>query len=272
MIVCYNASLTGEKLMGLLDRLKHALFTLGGVGGNKPKLTYIGTTGSVCPFCEHALKTMPEQSQKCPHCGEYVYVRSRPIDERKILVTESQIQIVDEQWAIADGTYEEMMERKHNLANERVNLNRKSDLEKSLDDVRWTLLQRELLDNKLKWRYGSYRNTLVDMGKLLVREARFPEALSKYLDVCYLDLNGTTNVAIVEGQDPSERQSPFVLELARTDPSIIAEVRKLAKKLDLPHDNIQTRFLNSAKSSSITLQPPVMPEDAWIQLSKELFD
>ena len=258
--------------MGLLNRLKHAIYTLGGVGGDNPKLRYIGNTGPVCPFCEHALKEMPEQSQKCPHCGDYVYVRSRPIDDRKILVTESQIQIVDEQWAIADGTYEEMLAHRRDPADDRVNLNRKSDLEKSLDDVRWTLLQKELLDNKLKWRYGSYRNTLVEMGKLLVREARFPEALSKYLDVCYLDLNGTTNVAIVEDQDPSQRQSPFVLELARTDPSIVSEVRKLAAKLNLSRDDIQKRFLNSTKSHAITFQPPVIPQDAWLQLSKELSD
>lgn len=255
--------------MELLKRIKQALT---GLGGDKPKLRYIGVTSPTCPFCEQSLEKMPEQSQKCPHCGEYVYVRVRPIDERRILVTESQIQIVDEQWAIADGTYEELVARKHEPLDTGVNSRGNKDLKKSLDEVRWSLLQKELLDNKLKSHYGSYRNTLVEMAKLLVREGRLPEALSKYLEVCYLDINGTTNVANVGDQAASPKLSPFVPELSRPDPSIIAETRNLIKTLGLSNEEVQKRFLNSAQAQSITLQPPKPPADVWTRLSQELFD
>jgi len=93
--------------MGLLARIKNVIYSLRGVGVAEPKLQRIGNTDPVCPFCDHKLGQMPRENEKCPGCGESLFVRKRPIDEKMIVVTESQVQVVEEQWSIADGTYEQ---------------------------------------------------------------------------------------------------------------------------------------------------------------------
>jgi hypothetical protein len=93
--------------MGLIASVKSALSWLRGDGVAKPKLQRIGSTSPICPFCEYKLAKMPVENEKCPGCGEVLYIRPRPIDEKMVVLTESQLQVVEEQWAIADGSYEE---------------------------------------------------------------------------------------------------------------------------------------------------------------------
>lgn len=98
--------------MGLLARIKNVIYSLRGVGVAEPKLQRIGNTDPVCPFCDHKLAQMPRENEKCPNCGESLFVRKRPIDEKLIVVTESQIQVVEEQWSIADGSYEQVQTKR----------------------------------------------------------------------------------------------------------------------------------------------------------------
>lgn len=47
----------------------------------------IGNLDAVCPYCGNSLKTKPRSKKKCPHCGEHIYVMSRPSDGKRILLT-----------------------------------------------------------------------------------------------------------------------------------------------------------------------------------------
>ena len=58
----------------------------------------IGNTEPVCPYCSKMLGKMPGRKRKCPDCWKYMYVRTRPVDRQRVLVTEQGVKDVDDQW------------------------------------------------------------------------------------------------------------------------------------------------------------------------------
>lgn len=71
------------------------------------KLHPIGNVDSICPYCNTELKKKPGAKKKCPECGNYIYVRTRPFDGLKVLVTEEMTKEIEIQKTIAKGSYDE---------------------------------------------------------------------------------------------------------------------------------------------------------------------
>ena len=70
---------------------------------DKLGLKEIGFVDAVCPHCSSTLEKKPIRKKKCPDCGKYIYVSTRPIDGEKVLVTEAQSAEIDRQWKIVNG-------------------------------------------------------------------------------------------------------------------------------------------------------------------------
>ena len=71
-----------------------------------PKLSLIGNDQPVCPNCFNAIPKMPGRRMSCPNCKQPIVVRTRPLDQKKILIREIDIPIVENEWQIkraADG-------------------------------------------------------------------------------------------------------------------------------------------------------------------------
>jgi hypothetical protein len=66
-------------------------------------LQKIGFVDAICPYCSSALEKKPGRKKKCPDCGNFIYVRTRPIDRERVLVTEAQIAEIERQWEIMSG-------------------------------------------------------------------------------------------------------------------------------------------------------------------------
>jgi len=81
--------------MGILDKL---------FGKPKPKYETLGNTELVCPYCAKPLDKMPGRKTKCQFCANYMYVRTRPADKKRVVVTEQDAAKIDEQWKIESGT------------------------------------------------------------------------------------------------------------------------------------------------------------------------
>jgi DNA-directed RNA polymerase subunit RPC12/RpoP len=64
----------------------------------RPELSAIGRLDNVCPYCEEELAKKPERKTACPHCGNYIFVRSRPFDRQRVLLTEAQTNQVEAEW------------------------------------------------------------------------------------------------------------------------------------------------------------------------------
>jgi predicted RNA-binding Zn-ribbon protein involved in translation (DUF1610 family) len=55
--------------------------------------------GAVCPYCKQILDKRPQRKKKCPHCGEYIYVRTPPSGNgSRTLVTEEGAKEIDKEW------------------------------------------------------------------------------------------------------------------------------------------------------------------------------
>ena len=61
----------------------------------KPELSDIGQIEDVCPYCEQQLLKRPERKASCPHCRSAIFVRIRPFDQRRVLLTEEQARQVE---------------------------------------------------------------------------------------------------------------------------------------------------------------------------------
>jgi len=83
-----------------------------------PILTAIGNVDPVCPYCKAIFQKKPKAKTKCKSCGNFVYVRTRPLDNEKVLVTDEQTGIIDLQNTVKDGIYASMKgSLKENLKN-----------------------------------------------------------------------------------------------------------------------------------------------------------
>ena len=79
-------------------RTANRILPSGGISRKKRrKLPAVGNVDSVCPHCNHQLDKKPGRKKKCPHCGEFIYVRTQPCDEQRVLVTQEQAEKIEEQ-------------------------------------------------------------------------------------------------------------------------------------------------------------------------------
>ena len=53
---------------------------------------------TLCPYCNGSLEQEPKKKKKCPHCKNFIYVRTSPSTRKKILVTEEGIKEIENEW------------------------------------------------------------------------------------------------------------------------------------------------------------------------------
>ena len=74
------------------------------VAGENPDLMKpLGNVEPVCPYCSKSLEKKPKKRSKCPHCGNYFRVRTRPQDRQQVLVTEEQAEEISKQYYDGHG-------------------------------------------------------------------------------------------------------------------------------------------------------------------------
>jgi hypothetical protein len=71
---------------------------------DKSKCTAIGNADPVCPYCGYRFDRMPQQKKKCPSCHNFFRSRTRPLDNRKVLIKEEELGELERQWAGEPGS------------------------------------------------------------------------------------------------------------------------------------------------------------------------
>lgn len=234
------------------------------------ELPKIGVSDPVCPYCSGLLERKPAKKMKCPHCGKFIYVRTRPQDQVKVLVTDQQAEIIEEQWSIVNGTHEEYVAGKQKIEAERTRLAKQFGQAPSENDVKWGLLGREAIEQALNGNWGLYRNTRFQMAEVLRRESKLKQALSMYCWVCYLDLNGPRNTSGLKDPELLREFPSFSPKEAFLAPGIISRMTRIIEKLNLDQENVFSLFLEAAGLDHKGLKLPVQPEDAWLSLRRVL--
>lgn len=202
-------------------------------------------------------------------------MRTRPHDQQRVLVTETQAEEIEEQWSIANGTHKEYLARKQRFTDAKKRL-AKGGMEPSHNLVRYHLLNQEAMEHAKLLQMGLYRSAVLGMAEALRKEGQLEDALSKYLQVCYVDLNGPSNTGTLvdrrgrrtslAGKDnppwDPKKWGKFV-------PVILGRTERLIGKAGL--DRIRTReaFMHGADAVQ-EFGPPISPGIAWGEIEREL--
>lgn len=227
-----------------------------------------------CPNCHHILQKVPGAKTKCPHCKEFMFVRTRPKDKVRVVVTQDQADKIDEEWRVINGIPEEFLEEQKEFNDRKELLKRKFGGKEPSDiDVRWSLLNESLLEYAKKGQWGTYTRTRNELAEIHKKEGRLKDALRMYLGVCYLDLNGPMNMMVNEGGDviESEYNMPFEPEVANLPPRLIESTKKLIEELGLEREEIKDIHLDFAYRMKESTGAPLKPEDCFKEIEKIIY-
>lgn len=230
--------------MGILDIFKRK---------EKVPPKEIGNTVPICPYCNKPLPKMPAKKKKCPECGNFIFVRTRPSDNEKVLVTEAQTEAIKEQWAIANGTHDEYLKDKERFAEAKDRLARQFGCSPSDNDVQWRLLSEEQLDHAKKAQWGLYTSNVIQMAEILRKEDRLKPALNTYLEVFYIELHGPTNNGNVAGFPAFNHEFELIA------PGVINRIVSLIDKTKASYSEVRNMLdeISEKRCSFITRRIPV---------------
>lgn len=228
----------------------------------------IGNDNPVCPYCNFKLEKMPAKKKKCPNCGEFILVRTRPSNQKKILVTAEQAEQVEEQWSIISGTHDEYNANRKEHEKTKTKLAKRYGKEPNENDIQWDIYNRQRLKYARGLKWGLYRNTTLKMAEILRKESKPDRALELYLEVCYLDLNGPRNCS---STDPKILKDfpPFDPKLAFTAPGIVKRIEILSKKNNISINTMKTIFIEHNREVEKSLKPPLSAKKAWGKIESE---
>lgn len=147
---------------------------------------------AACPYCGVSLKKVPGAATKCPDCHKTMYVRTDHRIQKRMVVTEEQADEIDDgNEALATGnlaTYEQRRRETYDR------LATKFGQAPGSNDVRWAILNEDLLLHSALRDYGLYRNSRYKMMEILQRERKDKQALHTALEIFYIDSCGPSNM------------------------------------------------------------------------------
>jgi DNA-directed RNA polymerase subunit RPC12/RpoP/phage FluMu protein Com len=238
-------------------------------------LTEVSAPSYVCPNCGAALQKEPKRKIACPTCKKPIYVKSRPTDRKKVLVTQEQADEIEEEWTVFQEIKtlnDSDRERYWKIRAKMVDRDGKESQKKlhaALHDIRRGSSNKQALECIRTGNFGMWRNTRLDMAFLLKEEGKVRAALETFLEVCYVDLNGPQNNAALRAElgkkfprfDPSDSLKA---------PGIIFETAALIKQLALTKNDVKTIFFEHNKKYVSGLRLPLSLDEAWLKLYPEL--
>lgn len=139
------------------------------------------------------------------------------------------------------------------------------------DDKELNRLNQELLEHARDQHWGLYRNTLFQIGELLREKGSFEEALGRYLEVCYLDLNGPKNHGVLSDADLAEGLRPFEPEGEDLLPGVLDRVDIVIEALGFTAKETKAVFDKTSSKLGSLLNLPLPYQDAWVKIEAEIF-
>ena len=239
------------------------------LGLAKSGATQVGNTDPVCPHCSQRLEKMPSRKKKCPSCKEDIYVRTRPGDKKRILIRADQIEAVEEQRAIANGTHQQFLAAQKERNGVRRKLERR--LGRAAEhELEWALLGEAAADHARQKNWGLYRNARFDMAELLTKQGQHQRALALLLEVCYVDLNGPRNCGGDGAFDLADAFPAFDLEMGDLAGGVLARVSRAMQRTDLDLRGVELQFAKVAQKVKRSIPLPLTPKKAWKELKRAL--
>lgn len=225
---------------------------------------------AACPSCGGVLKKVPGAKTKCPHCGEFMFVRTDPTSNSRVVVTAEQAEAIEDEWAKVNGTWEDRQAEKDRFARIKTELSKQFGTTASDADINWRILNEDSIAHASMQDWGLYRNTIFQMGEHLRKEGKLKAAIEKYLLVCYIDTCGPNNVGTPIGQKNEWGQKPFSKSEAFLAPGVTGEIAKAATKSGMVLADIKEAFMEMAVRYKNAVPFTITPETSWREIEKEL--
>jgi phage FluMu protein Com len=226
---------------------------------------------AACPSCGSILAKIPGAKTKCPHCSTFMFIRTDPGTNSRVVVTAERAEEIEDEWAKINGTWEERQEGKRRFAATKEQLTKKFHGKVPSDnDINWSLLNEDSMKHASMQNWGLYRNVIFQMGEILYKEARYLMAIEKYLLVCYIDTCGPRNISTPLGQKSDVWGSAFSKEEAFLAPGVIERIQKAAKRIDTELDDLKADFMELGKKYKGAIPFTRSTEESWGEIIQEL--
>lgn len=225
-----------------------------------------------CPYCNGVLDKVPGAKTKCPCCKKFIFVRTRPQDEVRVVVTAEDADKIDEEWRIINGTQEAFLDNQRKFDDRREILRKKlGGKNPARKDVQWSLFNESLMEHLKNGEMGLYRNVKLDMAQTLKKEGKLKEALKTYLGICYLDLNGPMNDVVKDEQGNIIEVNLFNPDFGDLVPGIVKEIKRIVEKEGLEKNKIKEIYFELNSKIKKSTKAPLDLEDCFKKIEKEIF-
>lgn len=215
-----------------------------------------------CPYCHKPLSKAPSRKSKCPNCKEAFYVRTRPSDRKKVIVTEEGVKDIEAAWE----QYHAEQEAKdlENMPDDISNYEKscrlaKIALSRKENDKAWGYYNRAIGEAVQAGKFRKYRWIRYEMAEQLIREGRHKYALDFLCEVIYLDICGITDsLYIWKINDPWLDSGEKGLLI----PRVVKYTRDLIKETEMSKNEFQQIALTACENIYRGFKGPLPPNDA----------
>jgi hypothetical protein len=227
-----------------------------------------------CPCCGKVLKKIPGRKTCCPSCHQFMFVRTRPKTLERVVVTEIEANKIDSEWAlmpqnISSGSFNIQDRERYEDTKKKLQL--KFNRMPSDNDIKWSILNTNLLEFSKKGDWGLYRNARFDMAELLRKENKLEASLRCFLEIYYLDLNGPTNDNDSKDKELLEQFPPFNTELGFTAPVVLGSIKGIVENREIKKEELKLMFFDHNNKISNALKLPLSADICWNSLEKEIW-
>ncbi|MCE5314052.1 MAG: TerB N-terminal domain-containing protein [Armatimonadota bacterium] len=218
----------------------------------------------VCPYCDKSLPKRPEQAMKCPECGGRVRVRNNAFTGQKGFFQENEIDVLK-------AATKERSRRNfiygimefQNISSQDI----RSTQAKRTCTVEEALIETVAIRASQHHRnkdMGLCRTSMYSIGEVFMNMGDVSEALTRFLQVCFYDINGCMNAGGIGGM------RKFSPSLGLVAPRVRKYILDLADKQHLSKAQLRDAFISSAEKIYET-DIPLSPDKAWEKVRKELW-
>ena len=226
---------------------------------------------AVCPSCESGLAKIPGAKTKCPHCAAFMFVRTDPSTNSRVVVTAERAEEIEDEWAKINGTWDEREEEKRRFVETKKLLTERFKGKAPSDnDIKWSLLNEDSMKHASMQNWGLYRNVIFQMGEILRKEEKHLMAIEKYLLVCYIDSCGPNNISTPLGQKSEYGQKAFSKDGAFLAPGVLERIQKCARLIDTELEELRAEFLLLGERYKGAIPFTRSTEESWIEIIQEL--
>lgn len=226
-----------------------------------------------CPECHEKLKKVPGAKTKCPHCLKLMFVRTTPKTNTRVIVTQDEANLIDDEWAVINGTIGDVIEARYEHYAVKEQMKSDNGVEPSEYEITLVIYNKRLQEHYKNKDWGLYRCVRYEIGILLKRENKFKEGLFSFLEVAYIDLNGPNNMGGNYSQECLKLYPEFAPENSGDlPPGMLGELYGMINKLQIDKEEVKELFLQHNINVYSYLGMPLKPEECWPVVEKAIWN